>query len=119
MTQHDDEAYLRHMLDAAQEIGALTANLTYQAFTSDRVTLLATLHLLQTIGEAAGRLTAETKQGYPDVPWAQLRGMRNRIVHDYLGIDAEIIWTVIGTNIAELRLQLEAGIGSEPQSDPS
>jgi uncharacterized protein with HEPN domain len=65
-------------------------------------------YLIQTIGEATSRVSVELRDQHPEVPWKQIVGMRNRIVHDYMNIDADIVWEVATRNIPVLILQLES-----------
>jgi uncharacterized protein with HEPN domain len=63
---------------------------------------LACVHLVQVIGEAASRVSAETRARNPEVPWRQIIGMRHRVVHGYLEVDLEIVWQVISDDLPEL-----------------
>lgn len=59
-------------------------------------------HLVQVIGEAASRLSAEVAARHPDVPWRQIVGMRNRVVHDYFEVDLDILWTAVTDDVPRL-----------------
>jgi uncharacterized protein with HEPN domain len=94
MTQHDDVAYLGQMLETA--LGALLAvdGISYEEFTSDANLKFALAHRVQIIGEAARRVSSSTQQAI-DLPWSEIIGMRNKIVHDYLGVDFDLIWKTV------------------------
>jgi uncharacterized protein with HEPN domain len=61
------------------------------------------IHHLQIIGEAAARVTPEFREQYPDIPWTQIVGMRNILVHNYFGVDTEIVWSVVEKDIPQLK----------------
>src|SRR5258706_14473023 len=104
-----DLLYLGNMLDNAREIQQIIAGLTRQQFDQDKVTRLALLHLVQTIGEAAKRVSA-AQQAATAIPWAEIRGMRNRIIHDYTNINYDILWDTITLHIPPLVAELDHAI---------
>jgi uncharacterized protein with HEPN domain len=90
--QHDDGPYLGHMEDLARKVMARTDGLTRAAFDADENLRLALTHLLQTIGEAASRVSRDYRTAHPELPWAAIIGMRHRVVHDYMSVDEEVVW---------------------------
>jgi uncharacterized protein with HEPN domain len=68
----------------------------------------ALVRAVELVGEAASKVTPETRQAHPDIPWRNIIGMRNRIVHDYLNVDYDIVWTVVTDNLPPLIKQLDA-----------
>jgi len=104
-----DLLYLGNMLDNAREIQQIIAGLTRQQFDQDKVTRLALLHLVQTIGEAAKRVSA-AQQAATAIPWAEIRGMRNRIIHDYANINYEILWDTVTLHIPPLITELNQAV---------
>jgi uncharacterized protein with HEPN domain len=95
----DDRVTLEQMLDAARRLSRLARGRSYDAFAGDDVAQLATLHLIQRLGEAASRLTAEFRGAQPELPWGEMIGMRNRIVHSYDDLDPEIIWRIASEDV--------------------
>ena len=91
---HDDRRTLRQMLDTARQIRSLARGLSRAEFDADIVRHLALLHLIQHLGEAASRLSADFRSAHPEFPWAGMIGMRNRIVHGYDEVDPDIVWRV-------------------------
>ena len=73
---------------------------------SDPILSRAVLHSLMIIGEAANRIPADLRTRYPDVPWRDLAALRNRIVHDYQGVDLELVWRLIRKRLGKLRHQI-------------
>jgi len=65
------------------------------------------IHHLQIIGEAAARVTPEFREQYPAIPWTQIVGMRNILVHNYFGVDTEIVWSVVEKDIPQLKEHIE------------
>jgi uncharacterized protein with HEPN domain len=83
------------MLNAIVEIEEFTANTDYEEYLRDRKLQLALTRLIELIGEASNHVTEETKIRFTDIEWRVLTGIRNVIVHEYFGIDYDIIWAVI------------------------
>ncbi|HLG06039.1 MAG TPA: HepT-like ribonuclease domain-containing protein [Gemmatimonadales bacterium] len=99
----DDRLTLEQMLDTVRRIRAMVRGRARKAFDADEVRQLALLHLIQVLGEAASRVSAAFREGHPEIPWSQMVGMRNRIVHGYNHVDPDIVWRV-ATEDLELAL---------------
>ncbi len=95
------------MLDSAMKIKRYTAESDYDSFVKDEKTVDAVVRNFEIIGEAANRIDPEFKEKNPDIAWNRIRGFRNRIVHNYFGIDFEIIWTIIENDLNDLINRLE------------
>ncbi|HUS40685.1 MAG: HepT-like ribonuclease domain-containing protein [Pirellulales bacterium] len=104
----DDVRYVGHMVDCARRVEQFVAGKSRPQYDADEVLRLAIVHLIQTIGEAAGCVSADFQQQNPQVPWPQIIGMRNRIVHDYLNVDYDIAWQVATRDIGPLVSALAA-----------
>jgi uncharacterized protein with HEPN domain len=104
----DDAVYLGHMLDAALKIAARTKGRTRAEYDASEDFQIILTYLIQTIGEAASRVSTEKRDQLSQIPWKQIVGMRNRIVHDYMNIDADIVWEVATANIPGLITQLQS-----------
>jgi uncharacterized protein with HEPN domain len=103
----DDLLYLGHMLDMSRKACMKVADLAREEYDNDEDLQLALVHLVQVIGEAARRVSIEGQQALPEIPWREIIGMRNRIVHDYLGIDEDIVWEVVVADLPRLITILE------------
>jgi uncharacterized protein with HEPN domain len=110
--QADDMVYIGHMLDMARKAADKVQGLRKDAFDDDENRQLALAHLIQTIGEAAARVSQETRQDNPDIPWREITGMRNKIVHDYMGLDFDVVWEVATKDLTHLIGQLDSIIPS-------
>ena len=103
-----DDALLLDMLLSAREAAAFTEGLAFTVFEEDRKTQLAILKAVETIGEAASRVRPDTAEACPEIPWRQIVGMRNRLVHGYFDIDLRRLWETVQQDIPRVILQLEA-----------
>jgi uncharacterized protein with HEPN domain len=101
------------MLDAAREAIAFTAGRSLQEFSADRMLALAVLKSIEIIGEAASRVSDETRSLLPDLPWGQMVGIRNRLVHGYFDIDHERVWTTVKDDLGPLVRRLALFLESE------
>jgi uncharacterized protein with HEPN domain len=107
MSKIDDATRLRHMRDAALEAMNFVHNRTRADLDGDRMLTLALVKDIETIGEAAGRISTNCKTKYPEIPWAQMIGMRNRLTHAYFEIDLDIVWQVVTNDLPPLVTELE------------
>ena len=104
----DDRVWLRHMLDAAKEAIAFAQGETREALDEDRKLLLAIIKSIEIIGEAAARVSESCKATHSQIPWPQIVGMRNRLIHAYFDIDLDRVWDTVIDDIPTLVEQLEA-----------
>ena len=105
--RHDD-SYLIDMLQAARKATAFAADLTYPQFQHSDLHQNAILKVLEIIGEAASRITTDTHRAYPQIPWRQIIGLCNRVVHGYFDIDLNLIWQIVHQDIPILLDELQA-----------
>ena len=101
-----DKIYIQHILDMIGRIESATGE-GKGAFLASELHQDAVLRNLHTMTETTQRLSGDLKQGYPDVEWKMLAAFRNVLVHDYLGIDLELVWTVITRDIPEFKKRIE------------
>lgn len=106
----DDRSTLEQMLDTAIRLRALARVRTRDAIETDEVGQLALLHLIQRLGESASRLSADFRAEHPEFPWAEMIGMRNRIVHGYDDLDPDIVWRVSSEDIEPVIAALERAL---------
>ncbi len=108
-----DRLRILHMVDAIDFI-AQHARPDIEAYRSDPLLRFATIKQIKIIGEAAYHLTKELRAAHPEVPWAQVMGMRHRLVHDYYSIDLQFVFDVVMTYAPSLRPQLVAILDTLP-----
>lgn len=107
MSKHDIKIRLQHMLDYAQEAYAFGQKRSRADLDSDRLLDLGLLHLITLIGEAANYLTSEEQARYSEIPWPEIVGMRNRLVHGYDMVDYDILWITVTEDLPPLIAALE------------
>ena len=100
--QKDDGVYVGQMLDMARKARQLAAGKDRAAFDADETLRLAPTHVLQIIGEAARHVSAEYRAANPTVPWIAIIGMRHKVVHDYMGVDEDVVWQTIQADLPPL-----------------
>ena len=105
--QREWRLYIDDMLIFAEKCLAYTQGLDQKAFVSSSVTYDATLRNLELIGEAATRIPDDIRAAHPSIPWRMIIATRNRLIHSYLGIDDDIIWSIISDDIPDLIQKLE------------
>lgn len=104
----EDLIRVRHMVDAVREALTFTHGKSRTELDHDRMLALAIIKELEIIGEAAAKVTAEARAAYPAIPWADIIGMRNRLIHGYFDIDLDLIWNTVNDDLDPLLEQLEA-----------
>jgi uncharacterized protein with HEPN domain len=105
--------YLRHMLDECNYLVGTFADLNREDFESNSTLKRASVRSLEIIGEASKRVGTETKSRYADVEWKPIGSMRDRLIHDYFGVDYDIVWDVVRNKVPVLRAQLIDILDSE------
>lgn len=103
----DAASYLDDSIEAARKIERYTAGVSYEEFCDDEKTVDAVLRNFEVIGEAAKNVPEDVQQEYPDVPWREMAGMRDKLIHGYMTIDLEIVWATVENDIPSLLTQLE------------
>ena len=94
MSKRTPKLLLEDILDSGEKILEYTQDITFEQFQSDNKTIDAVIRNYEIIGEASNILPDEIKEKYTEVDWYRIRGFRNRIVHDYFGVDLQIIWKI-------------------------
>lgn len=102
MSRHRPEVSLQHMLDHAEEAVAMAEGKSRRDLDADRQLNLALVRLLEIIGEAAGRVNRDEQAAHPEIPWAEIVGLRNRLVHGYDSVDLDIVWQILDSDLPPL-----------------
>lgn len=108
MSRYDAESRLRDMPDHAREAVELVKGKTSADLSKDRIVSLAVARLLETIGEAAAGIRQEDRDRIPEVPWQQIVGPRNQLIHAYHRVDVDILWRIATNNLPVLIKSLES-----------
>jgi uncharacterized protein with HEPN domain len=107
MSERDWRFRLQDMLESAAKIERFTAGLDREGFLANEVVIDAVIRNLEIIGVAAHHIPQDLRASLPGIAWHQIRGMRNRLAHDYPNIDLNIVWETVTRRIPELREQLQ------------
>ena len=101
-----DEVYLKHILDEITKIEEFTKDVTKKEFFGNVEKQYAVVRALEVIGEAAKNLSRELKRKHPKVPWRNIAGMRDKLIHQYFGVDLELVWETIEKDIPILKKRI-------------
>jgi uncharacterized protein with HEPN domain len=107
----DERVYLGHILEAIDDIERY-ASAGADAFLAERMRQDAVIRKLEIIGEAVNKLSDNTRSRRPEIPWKQIAGLRDRLTHDYFGVDLGLVWRVVERDLQALRTAVNALIGS-------
>jgi uncharacterized protein with HEPN domain len=102
------------MLDMSLKAQAYTYGVDRVAYDQDELLRLALIHIFQTIGEAAAHVSPGFQAAHPEIPWHEVIGMRNRLVHDYMNVDEDVVWEVVQQDLAPL---IQALMAAMPPDD--
>lgn len=102
MSKRDNHLLVKDMLEAANKIQKYTSNLDFASFLENELIIDAVARNFEIIGEAANRMDVDFKSFFSHIEWLRIIGFRNRIIHEYFGIDYEIMWAIIEDYIPEL-----------------
>ena len=101
-----DSVYFRHILDAINKIESYIS-VGREVFFSDSHWQDAVIRQLEIIGEATKRLSQEVRSRYPDIPWKRMAGLRDVLVHDYFGVDLDMVWQIAQNYLPKLKPEVE------------
>lgn len=107
MPKRDADLLIEDMRVAIGRIERYTAGLDREAFLQDEKTVDAVVRNLEVRGVAARQMPSKFLGQHPEIPWPLIAGLRNRIVHDYFGLDLQIIWEIVSHDLPSLKVQLE------------
>jgi uncharacterized protein with HEPN domain len=113
-----DDAYLLDMLLAARRAQRFCAGITQEEFERSDLHQYAVFKAIEILGEAARLVSNETRQAHPEIPWQQIAGMRNRLIHEYFRVDLPTVWQAVRDEIAPLIARIEPLVPPEQPCDP-
>ena len=106
MSRHDDRTRLLHMLDYGQEAVSMSQDRQRPDLDGDREFRFALTHLVEIIGEAATHVSEPFRLANPQIPWAGIVGLRNRLIHGYSEVDLDLLWKIVQLNLPPLIVEL-------------
>jgi uncharacterized protein with HEPN domain len=98
----DDLAYIEHILDCIRKINEFSNGLSLKKFKTNEMVQDAIIRNIEIIGEASKKISRDTKQTYYEIRWKEIAGMRDKLIHDYLGVDVSVVWKTIKEDIPAL-----------------
>lgn len=107
MNYHDDVVYLRHIYDATVRIDEYLQGVTEEKFTLTPLLQDGVIRQLEIVGEATKRLSKSLRRQYSEIPWQDIAGMRDKLIHDYLGVDVKTVWLTAKEDVPRLREQIK------------
>ena len=110
MTRHDDATRLRHMLDHAEEAIKMAGGRRREDLDADRQLNLSLVRLLEIVGEAAARVSPSTRGQISAIPWPEVVGLRNRLIHGYDEVDFDVLWAIVEIDLPPLVAELRKAI---------
>ncbi|MBU4273426.1 MAG: DUF86 domain-containing protein [Planctomycetes bacterium] len=102
MTMRDDRTRLLHIRDHVAEAVALAEGKTRSELETDRLLNLSLVRLLEIVGQSAARVSEETQRQYPQIPWQDIAGLRDRLLHGYDTVDLDILWNIVHDDLPPL-----------------
>ncbi len=104
MKPKDYGDYLNDIFNSICEIEEFVKGMTFSKFVNDRKTVNAVIRSIEVMGEAAKSIPESFRRKHPNIPWKKMAGMRDKLIHEYFGVDLEIVWKMIGNNLPELKI---------------
>jgi len=101
--KRDDTLYIKDIIESITAIASYIKNIDYSHFINNRMLYSATIRELEIIGEAAGKISQETKKKYPNIDYRTIKDFRNILAHEYFGVDMQIVWDIITQKLPFLK----------------
>ncbi len=106
MKKRDYGDFVQDILDSINDVGNFIEGMGFEEFIKDKKTVYSVVRAIEIIGEATKNVPELIRTKYPDVPWKKMAGMRDRLVHEYFGVDLEILWGTVKEDVPQLRIPI-------------
>ena len=103
----DPQVFIKHILDSIDAVENYTKNLSEDQFLRSLEKQDAIVRRVEIIGEAVRNISADFRREYPDIPWRKISGMRDKLVHEYFGVDLELVWAVVKKDLPSFKRQIK------------
>ena len=107
MSERTEIDFLKDITEAAKRALTYSKNLDYETFSKDIKTQDAIIRNIEIIGEAVKNISDDFRNLYPCIPWKNIAGMRDKLIHQYFGVNIDIVWNVVKTDLPEIIKQIE------------
>lgn len=115
MSDRADRDLLGDILEALRRARSYTAGQSYEQFLADTKTQDAVIRTLEILGEATKKLSLSLRESHPEVPWKSMAGVRDKLIHDYFGVNIDIVWQIVQDQLPALAEQIMAVLQDEPR----
>lgn len=99
--------YLDDMLAAIEKAEQFVSGMNFNEFRDDEKTVYAVIRALEILGEASNKIPKSIRQKNPDIPWREMKGMRNKLIHDYMGVNIEVVWKTTKQDLPGLKKEIK------------
>lgn len=106
MTKHNDLPYINHILDAIEDILNSIGDITKEQFIKNKDIKEANIRRIEIIGEATKNMSNSIKEEHPEIKWKEITGARDKMIHNYFGINLDIVWDILKKDLPELKKQI-------------
>lgn len=104
MKKRDYSDYLQDIMDSINAVEEFVKGMDYEDFKKDRKTIFAIIRGIEVIGEASKNIPRTIRSKYPEIPWEDMAGMRDKLIHEYFGVDIDILWKTIQQDLPQLKI---------------
>jgi len=115
MSSRSDREFLEDILEAIRRATAYVDDISYEAFLADLKTQDAVIRTLEIVGEATKRLSTATRESHPRVPWKTMAGVRDKLIHDYFGVNFDIVWQIVQNELPAVAVAVEQILATMPK----
>jgi uncharacterized protein with HEPN domain len=109
MVEREYRDFIIDMIEAADMVASFIQGMNKEQFLADKKTQFAVVRALEIIGEAAKKVPDSIRSRYPDLPWREISGMRDKLIHDYFGVNNEVVWKTAVEDVPEIAANLKQG----------